>query len=477
MANPQVVAQRPQGPPMMVPRVRVLRLGVVLGGKIVEERLVRDRSNVSIGQSAKNSFSIPIPELPKEWALFQVIGGRYHVNIAEGMDCRIGDGSQVFTAAQIKSSGAVQRTNVGWRIPLTDSMRGKIVLGDLTVLFQQVALPPVSPKPQLPPSVRGRLGDRIDPWMAVVLAISLSLHGGFTAYLWQKDSPLPPPPDQIPDRFAKLTMEKPVAIEPPKQVELVTKGPEKEVPKEGPKGPPIKKPGDGGDSASRGPKGPAGPPGETKAPDHAAVAQAVQNTAVLKVLGAKSEGGTGRFADVTGGKDPGGDLGKGLDNVGKSGVTVAASGPGGLGGGTRGPATGEIGTGRYTGVGGPAGTGGVGTERSEDAIKTDVRTGPLDTIDAGGLDPDKVMSTIKSRYFSGVRQCYERALKGNPTLQGKVVVSISIGPAGNVTKASVSGFDNGVDQCIQQKARGWRFMKPESGSAEFEIPFILRPGG
>jgi hypothetical protein len=72
-----------------------------------------------------------------------------------------------------------------------------------------------------------------------------------------------------------------------------------------------------------------------------------------------------------------------------------------------------------------------------------------------------------------VNACYQRALKSNPSLQGKVTLSFTIGIAGNVVKANADGFDSGVDQCIEREARTWRFDKPES-PAEFEIPFILR---
>ena len=44
-------------------RQRILRIGVLLGGKIVEERLIRERSSVTIGQSMKNTFSIPVEGL------------------------------------------------------------------------------------------------------------------------------------------------------------------------------------------------------------------------------------------------------------------------------------------------------------------------------------------------------------------------------------------------------------------------------
>ncbi|MFH0902083.1 MAG: AgmX/PglI C-terminal domain-containing protein, partial [Pseudomonadota bacterium] len=61
-------------------------------------------------------------------------------------------------------------------------------------------------------------------------------------------------------------------------------------------------------------------------------------------------------------------------------------------------------------------------------------------------------------------------------LNGKVTVSFTVGAAGNVVKANADGFDAEMDNCIQSKARSWRFDKPEEGQAEFEIPFILRPG-
>jgi hypothetical protein len=51
------------------PRPRILRIGVLLGGKIVEERLIRDRGDVTVGQSSKNTFSVPLEGLPREWTL------------------------------------------------------------------------------------------------------------------------------------------------------------------------------------------------------------------------------------------------------------------------------------------------------------------------------------------------------------------------------------------------------------------------
>ncbi|MBI4508400.1 MAG: AgmX/PglI C-terminal domain-containing protein [Deltaproteobacteria bacterium] len=458
--------------PQPAGKSKILRIGIILGGKIVEERLIRDRVTVSIGQSAKNTFSMPFPELPKMWPLFDLLDGKYVLNIAEGMDGRLSDGGHPIPLAQARTNGQAKKVGVGWQLSLSENARGKIICGDMTLLFQFVTAPPLQPKPQLPHSVRGRLADRIDPYMAVVLVLSFLVHGGSVVAIYNMDMPALPSPDEIPDRFAKSIMQKPPTLEPKEKDTKAASTVADEKPEETYKG--VQ--GKGDDKPKKG-KGDDKPPApvEEAPPVEAAVAQQVQNQALFKVLGARSSSGSGRFADVLGGKDSGEDLDKGLANVGKSGTAVALPGAG-SGPGIRGSATGTIGAGKSTGVTGPTGTGNVGGAKGEDEIRADVRSGGLDEIESGGLDPAKVMATIKARYFSGVQQCYQRALKANPKLGGKVSVGFSIGAAGNVTKVTVDGFDGEVDSCIEAQARRWRFDKPEEGSAEFEIPFILRPG-
>jgi hypothetical protein len=131
------------------------------------------------------------------------------------------------------------------------------------------------------------------------------------------------------------------------------------------------------------------------------------------------------------------------------------------------PQPGPIGVGKHTGAVGPGtgdGSGSPGPGRLED-------------INAGGLDPAKVAARIKNQYFRGVKQCYDRTARGRPNLGGRVDVRFVIGPDGKVQKANVDGFDPGVDACIQGQARNWKFDRPAGGSAEFSIPFMLRPEG
>src|SRR5690348_17869788 len=93
MANPRA----PQQPAATGPRQRILRIGILLGGKIVEERLIRERVPVTIGQSMKNTFSIPVEGLPLELTLFSLHEGRYSLRFLNKMDGRLSDGAQVNT--------------------------------------------------------------------------------------------------------------------------------------------------------------------------------------------------------------------------------------------------------------------------------------------------------------------------------------------------------------------------------------------
>src|SRR5580692_4693026 len=159
------------------PRPRILRIGVLLGGKIVEERLIRERISVSVGQSMRNTFSVPVDGLPLEFTLFAIDQGKYYLRFTAKMDGRLSDGGQVSTLEQLRAKA--QNTGEYFQIPIGDGSRGKLSLGDLTVLFQFVTEPPRQPRPMLPASVRGTFADRLDPRLMVILGASIVIHFSF----------------------------------------------------------------------------------------------------------------------------------------------------------------------------------------------------------------------------------------------------------------------------------------------------------
>src|SRR5262245_43887742 len=169
---------------------KILRIGIIQGEKIVEERLVRKRENVTVGQSAKNTFVVPASNaLPRSFTLFELTPQGYALNFTDGMDGRISLGDNVVALPALRQAGKAEKKDGVYHVLLGDKSRGKIVIGDVKVLFQFVAPPPVQPRPQLPASVRNSLLQNMD-WMLVgVLAASFLVHFGFVIYLRTIDFP------------------------------------------------------------------------------------------------------------------------------------------------------------------------------------------------------------------------------------------------------------------------------------------------
>src|SRR5205807_3310316 len=99
---------------------------------------------------------------------------------------RLSDGGNVNTLDQLKARGA-QNHGDYWQVPLGEASRGKLSIGDLTVLFQFVTEPPRQPKPMLPASVRGTFADRFDPRLSVILGVSIIAHFAIVIFALMMD--------------------------------------------------------------------------------------------------------------------------------------------------------------------------------------------------------------------------------------------------------------------------------------------------
>src|SRR5215813_2454904 len=159
---------------------KVLRIGLVQGGKVIEERVIKQRTHVTIGPSEKSMFVIPSKHIPPNFRLFELQGGEYYLNFLDGMTGRVALKTGISDLAALR--GQAKRAQVGaanmYQIQLSEEARGKVVVGETTFLFQFVAPPPVQPKPQLPVSVRSGLGSEIDWTTTIIAAFSFLLHFG-----------------------------------------------------------------------------------------------------------------------------------------------------------------------------------------------------------------------------------------------------------------------------------------------------------
>lgn len=465
-------AKKPAQP--VGPQPKILRIGVIQAGKIVEERLIRQREDVTIGASPRAKIVVPASTLPKSFTLFEMSGGQYSLAFTDTMDGRVSVGNKVMSLEQVRQGGHAKPGGKGClKLALNEGSRGKVLLGEVTLLFQFVAPPPIQPRPQLPPSVRGSFVGQMDWLFASTFGSSSLVTLGFLVALVSMDFPRDMSPDVIPEDFAKYIPE----VEKPKPKVLDVTKLAKVGEKKAEKAPKVvaKRPGSGKGKGKK-KKGPAKPCDEAcqaakAAARRARLAEQVAKMGALKILGAKGKG-SGSTQDLLKSGDPGTTADKAFKGVG--GVTTSGrggkrglSGKGGSGGGKT---VGIDGLGGRVGGPGKVATGGTVVEKVPKAIvKAAGKTGIDGTLKASAV------AAVLRRGMRGLKGCYQRALKRNPKLQGKIAVILTINATGKVIRVEIDKDtvgDSAVNSCIKSYAKRWRFPAPEDGE-KVEVSFSV----
>jgi hypothetical protein len=450
-------------------RRRILRIGVLLGGKIVEERLIRDRSAVSLGQSSKNTFAIPLESLPREWTLFSLDNDAYRLNFTPKMDGRVSDGAQVYTFEQVKGTKAVQHGD-HWTMPLTDQARGKVSIGDLTLLFQFVTEPPVQPKPMLPASVRGSLAERLDPRLAVICAISIVIHFGLALAAWMHDVPkkrwgrtLQKPPSEV----ATVDIQ-PVDVPLPEAEATDTADTEQPGAAEAKA---EDKPKARGDSRPKS----ADPGRGRKEVDAASLQEEAARYASALAAASEGPGGVdGRMSRTA----PGGDLNQQIKETRDSGASIKVGGASDRQ--TRGDGDPRIGTGKGPKLDGTTTTTGTAGGKDEKVPTGRIKVDSKQSLDDSSLTADSVLARIQSVYMAGLKRCYKNLLKSDPTARGKVTLSFTVNEKGRVTSPSAKSEFSELSGCIEGQMKTWTFPIPKDSDgdatdAAFKVSLALQP--
>jgi hypothetical protein len=430
---------------------KVLRIGVVQAGRVTEERIIKQRSHVTVGPSEKNLFVVASPTIPTSFRLFELVGNDYHMNFLDGMQGRVALPTGISDLNVLK--GQARRTSQGaYQVRLTDDSRGKVVIGDTTFLFQFVAPPPVQPKPQLPVAVL-RGASTIDWNSTIIAAFSFLFHFLLLGAVYS-DWLDPVIDDEVAvagliDSLKNLPPPPPVE-EKPEVVE------EKATEKTETKAEPAK--------AAAGPKGPA--PGAMSEKQAAAVSNQLEQLE-MQTLGALSASGP-----ATAGVLKGGEVATGaLDQAAASSAGVGAGGDlklGGGGGALRPGATGG-------GLAGIGSTGrGTGSGDTGSAAKV---AGPKGNANVGGAAVSGGTVSNAARVVAGMRAgfraCYQRGLNENPDAQGNIRLTIQVGPGGEVrgvTAVPSGTLPQSVVSCVQARAKAAQFDPPEGGSAAIQVP-------
>jgi len=433
--------------------LKLLRVALIQGSKITEDRTLKRRGPVSVGQNATNTVVVPVSNLPPSFTLFETVNNQYSLVFTQAMEGKLTVNGQEMTLQDAVSRGVAKpRGKDTFVVPLTDASKGRVALGEVSLLFQFVAPPPEQPKTELPTEVRGSMLKQIDQFFFLVLACSLFIHFSGATFIAcqpkveERELTL----DELPDRFVKAMM--PVEVKPP-PTKVADSG-DKKATKEDQKEVADKK---------------ADKPATSNSDKKAALQAKVASAGLLKVIG--SSGGGGAFEDVLGNSSGVGDVANALSGASGVGVATAdALGAGGPKGGTAGAAAGI----------GDLGTSGGGNVALAEKTNATIRGGvtmQAPDVESKDVDREKLAAYVRSRK-GAIQQCYEKELKRNPSLKGKVVVRFSITPAGRTSDIDVEENTLGneaVASCIKTTIRGWVFpFKPDS-EVPVAYPFVFAP--
>ena len=94
-----------------------------------------------------------------------------------------------------------------------------------------------------------------------------------------------------------------------------------------------------------------------------------------------------------------------------------------------------------------------------------------------GEAPGNLRATLSAK-GAQARGCYERALRQNNMLQGRLKIGLRIGPNGSVCSASVTSNelgDPGVASCVVQMFKSSTFPSPQGGCVDAEVPLKFEP--
>lgn len=437
---------------------RALRVALIQAGRIVEDRTFTERAKITVGTGEKSTFLVPMAEVPVTTAVFDISKRGTSLLFDSNTEGRLtvaGAEAPLYEFVDRASQKGKQLS-----LALPDDAKGRLSIGEVSLLFQFVEPPRRATPAPLPKGAKGLIG-QIDRSFLAVLALSLAAHFAGVGYI--SNQPLPVEQElsveeMIPDRFARALLPLPKPNKPPE----VAKAPEKTpVATDTPKAKP--------------PKATEGTAKIAARPSGDALEKQLRKMGMLAVIGANGEDGTG-LGDVM--KDSGvGDVAKAMRELGPDGLKVAS-----VEDATNSRRKGED-TGETEEIDLPIGTPGVKrvdlteTGPRKPGTPPEVKTERL-VIDTPDIDEKELTRWLQSRK-PAIQSCYERQLKRNPTLKGKLEIAFTITPRGRIGSV---GFDqdtlhsDAVEQCISGMMRAWVLPFAPEDDVPARLPFIFNPG-
>lgn len=443
-------------------KLKVLRIASITDDLVCDELHQTAPDSVTVGRGVASELLVFGNQMPAHHVLFEYgKDGAYTLVLPPAVDGVVslkGRGSKIADlwrkqARRDPRSGAGASTAL--RLRLDPSARGKLVLGETALLFTFAPPAPPPRKDPFPQEYRARIFSGLTRFDMATLLSGLMILGPY--FLWAATKPIDPTIEhEIDDRFLK------VIGMPPNEKK---KEPEPEEKDDDEKLLAVE---DDDKKKEKDPEIVDKMLSPSKSFSKEAIAKA-RGVGVARVLGTYGGPGEGTVFDVI--QSTENNLGElfaaGMTRVvDADGNEVSSFVPGGEGISALGAAVGTKGFDVSA-----AGPEVAGIDKKERKIS--LKSGAAD-ID-GDADKKAVQATIRNR-MGALQSCYEKALRADAGINGKITYTITISVMGTVTHVQVgddSLQDEGVKTCTVAKIKGWRFPTTPGAEASSDVTFSV----
>ena len=175
-------------------KTRVLRLAVIVGRAITTERLISPHEPVTVGTDPHNTFVLPEGTVTgTSFLLFHPDESGYNLRFTRdfGPQSKVSTGGLTAKLSQLAGDHSVSEAHGELSLPLVPTDRGKLDLGGATLLFQFVEPPPTLPLATLQPiSYRAPLLEDDDPIFLSFLSLWSGLALVLAVWVWSSELPV-----------------------------------------------------------------------------------------------------------------------------------------------------------------------------------------------------------------------------------------------------------------------------------------------
>lgn len=433
---------------------KVLKTLVIKDGKVVEERVIKMGSDVTVGSSPKCTFVLTDSSVPtEEFALFAWTGSGYQLRVTDGMNGKVAIGGAKGTLKKLRKDQPELKTGAVWAFPLGEDDKGSVDIGDGAVWFKFEAAPePPPPQQTVVPleqvDYRPRFMEDDDPMFFGWLSIWSAMASVLVVWVWSTE-PVELTLEELPDRYTRLVIqEKPV--DPPK-TEVAPDPTQPAEPTQATEAKPE-------------PRKQESPEERAQRQDAARKEVLQQSKLLARLIGTTGDNSRGAVENMWGDDRGLGDIDGALGEVAGISTEGAAELRSGEGTGGERADIGEL--------------GGVESGNAAVGIGPKVEAKPTVSAEDGSLSEDvgdkaSAKATVK-KHFGQLRYCYDRFLRTNASLEGRVEVGWSVfeGKVEGVYVVSNSTGSDELAECIVKSIERWEFDPSIQGDMSW--PFVFR---